>query len=854
MRRISICVSLTGLALTLVPLVRAQTPPEARRVQRVDIYHDTSIADPYRWLEAMGDPEVRAWYNAQDAYTRVTLAEVDARAVIHDRLAELVTLESYSTPQRRAGRYFYTYSDGGQSQAALYMLHALDDEHGELLLDPNQLSEHGSALLRTTSPSPDGSHVAYGLSEEGSYWMSLRIRHIETGADSPEVLGGLNSRFGGIAWSADGEGFYYARFKAPERGRELQAAIEDHRVYYHRVGTPQERDELIYERPDHPNWLYAPQVTEDGRYLILTARAGSTIRNRVFYKDLTDPDARVVELIAEDDALYSFIGNDGSLFWFHTDRDAPRGRVIEIDITRPAPELWRELIPERDAAIQYVNLVADRFIVMYAEDARHEVKVFDLHGRHSYDLELPGLGSVWAGFSGRRSDSLAFYRFNGLADPGSVYRLDVRSGKSAIFRRPDLPFDPGDFVTKQVFYRSADGSRIPMFVAYRRGFEPHGESPAFIYAYGAFGWSATPWYQPHWLVWMEMGGVYALPNVRGGGEYGEEWHRAGIKSNKKNTVNDYIAAAEWLVREGYAARGRIVANGGSASAPLAATALIRRPDLFGAGLLDVPTLDMLRFVEWTGGRRLIPEYGDPNNPQELDALLDFSAYHNLEAGECYPATLIAASERDEVAPPAHAYKFTAAMQHAQGCDNPVLLRLARRTGHSIGATPGERVEGWADELAFLVMSLTIDIGDLAHIRNEGDLSDGDRAALAALRQGYTTAWEAGDTIAILATFAEDAALVPHVGAPQASGREAIRRHFWPADAPPGRVNSFELRAEQVRGTGSLAFERGRYELEYEVSGSPPFRVAGNYVAVSRKDDEGRWRWVLYTWNHPPPGS
>jgi prolyl oligopeptidase len=454
-------------------------------------------------------------------------------------------------------------------------------------------------------------------------------------------------------------------------------------------------------------------VTEDGRYLVLTVRAGSTIRNRVFYKDLTDPDARVVELIPEDDALYSFIGNDGSLLWFHTDRDAPRGRVIEIDVARPEPDRWLELIPQGDAAIQYVNVVADRFIVMYAEDARHEVEVFDLRGRLAYDLKLPGLGSVWAGFSGRRSDSLAFYRFNGLSDPGTVYRLDVLSGESAIFRRPDLPFDPSDFVTEQVFYRSADGTQVPMFVAYRKGFEPDGRAAAFIYAYGAFGWSAMPWYQPHWLVWMEMGGVFALPNVRGGGEYGEEWHRAGIKANKKNTVDDYIGAAEWLVRERYSSRGLIVANGGSASAPLAATALIRRPGLFGAGLLDVPTLDMLRFVEWTGGQRLIPEYGDPEDPAELDALLDFSPYQNLEDGECYPATLIAASERDEVAPPAHAYKFTAAMQHAQGCENSVLLRVARGTGHSIGATPAERVEGWADEMAFLVKSLNIELGEIA---------------------------------------------------------------------------------------------------------------------------------------------
>lgn len=713
MRKFSVCVSVTGLALILTPALRGQTPREARRVQRMDTYHDTVIADPYRWLEAMDAPEVRAWYNAQDAHTRETLAGVDARPAIRDRLAELVTLESYSTPQHRGDRYFYTYSNGGQSQAAVYVLDGLDDERGELLLDPNELSDDGSVVLRTTSPSPDGRRLTYGLSEDGSYWLTLRIRHVESGSDSPEVLRGLNSRFGGVAWSKNGEGFYYARFRAPERGRELQAAIEDHEVYYHRVGTPQERDELIYDRPDHTDWLYSPQITEDGHYLILTVRAGSTIRNRVFYRDLTDPAAPVIELIAKDDALYSFIGNDGPRFWFHTDRDAPRGRVIEIDIEEPEPERWRQLIPQRDAAIQYVNVVADRFIVMYAEDARHEVKVFDLQGRHAYDLELPGLGSIWAGFSGQRSDSLAFYRFNGLSDPGTVYRLDVRSGASAIFRRPGLPFDPADFVTRQVFYWSADGTRIPMFVAHEKGFELDGQDPAFIYAYGAFGWAAMPWYQPHWLVWMEMGGVYALPNVRGGGEYGEEWHRAGIKANKKNTVNDYVAAAEWLVREGYAARGRIAANGGSASAPLAATALIRRPDLFGAGLLDVPTLDMLRFVEWTGGQRLIPEYGDPKDPAELDALLDFSPYHNLEHGECYPATLIAASERDEIAPPAHAYKFTAAMQHAQGCENPVLLRVARGTGHSIGATPAELVEGWADELAFLVKSLKIDLSEMA---------------------------------------------------------------------------------------------------------------------------------------------
>jgi len=696
---------LIALTLPATSGLHAQDgPPETRRIERVDRYHGTTVADPYRWLERMDSEAVREWYGAQDDYTRRLLARVPLRAPIRDRLSRLVAFASYSAPLHRGDRYFYTFNDGGQGQAAVYVIDDVDGE-GRLVLDPNAASDDGSLTLRLLSPSVDGSWLAYGLSRRGSYWADLRIRNVDSGADAAEVLQGVNTRFANLAWRPGADGFFYGRFAAPEPGRELQATVEHHKVYFHRVGTPQAHDVLVYERPDHPDWLFASQVTEDGRYLVLTVRAGSTIENRIFYKDLADPTGEMIELIPEDDALYSFLGNDGPVFWFHTDREAPRGRVVAVDVR--SPERWRTLIGQSDAAIQYVNVVGDHFIVMYVEDALHKVKVFDLDGDHRYDLELPGLGSVWGGFTGNRSDPLAFYRFNGLADPGTVYRLDVASGVSEIFRRPDLPFDPSDFVTRQVFFSSADGTRVPMFIAHRRDLERDGTAPAFMYGYGAFGWSAMPWYQPHWLVWMEMGGVYALPNVRGGGEYGEEWHEAGMKTNKHHTVEDYIAAAEWLAESGYTSAGRIVANGGSASAPLAAIAAIRRPDLFGAALLDVPTLDMLRFTEWTGGQRLIPEYGDPRDPREFQALLEFSPYHNLREGTCYPATLIAASERDEVAPPAHAYKFAAALQHAQGCDEPVLLRIAWEAGHTIGATAADRVEGWADELAFLVKALDL---------------------------------------------------------------------------------------------------------------------------------------------------
>ena len=497
--------------------------PEAKKVDQIDDYHGVKVADPYRWLEDPDSADSRAWIEAQNKLTFGFLNQIPERAKIKERLTKLWNYEKYEPPFKEGGRYFYFKNDGLQNQNVLYTLKSLDGEP-RVLLDPNKLSADGTVALSGYAVSEDGKYLAYGLSTSGSDWQEWKVREIETGKDLSDSIKWV--KFSGASWTTDGKGFFYSRYDEPNEKTKLEDANYFQKLYYHRLGTPQSDDVLVYERQDQKEWGFSGQVTDDGRYLIISVWQGTDPRNRVFYKDLQDKDARVVELINDFDAAYNFIGNDGPLFWFHTDLNAPRGRIIAIDTRKPDRANWKELVPQAPETLEGVSLVGDQFIASYLKDARAQIKLFDLNGKFVREVELPGIGTG-VGFGGKRKDTETFYAFTSFTSPTTIYRYDVTTGKSKVFRQPKVDFNPGDYETKQVFYNSKDGTRVPMFITHKKGLKLDGTNPTLLYGYGGFNVSLTPAFSVSNLVWMEMGGVYAQPNLRGGGEYGEDWHQAG---------------------------------------------------------------------------------------------------------------------------------------------------------------------------------------------------------------------------------------------------------------------------------------------------------------------------------------
>jgi len=686
-----------------IPLERAvarrRAYPEAPRLDHVDVMHGVPVADPYRWLEDLDSPPTRAWVEAQNEVTADYLRNLAEREAIRRRLTELWQFERYGVPVREGGRYFFTRNDGLQDQSVLYLLETLDAQP-RVLIDPNALSQDGTIALTSFNVSPDGRLVAYGLAQAGSDWQEWRVREVETGRDLADHLEWV--KFSQSAWSHDNSGFFYCRYDEPAAGRPLEEAHFWQKLYFHRLGTPQSDDELVYERRDDREMGFIPFVSDDGRYLIIHVWKGTESENAIFYRDLTAPagEGRVVELLAAFDACYTFVGTDGPLAWFVTDLGAPRGRLIAIDLRDPVRQGWQELIPETEETLQGVSCIGDRLLAHYLKDAYSQVRIFGCDGRPLGELELPGLGSV-AGFLGRREDRETFYSFTSFTVPGTIYRWDAESGESSVFRRPALSFDPDAYETRQVFYPSRDGTRVPMFVTARRGMPFNGPRPTYLYGYGGFNTAVTPSFSLPLLVWMERGGVYAVPNLRGGGEYGEEWHQAGSRRQKQNTFDDFIAAAEWLIASGTTARDRLAIGGHSNGGLLAAATLIQRPDLFAASLVGVGVLDMLRFHLFTIGWGWVSDYGSPDDPDDFAVLYAYSPYHNVRHGEEYPAVLITTADHDDRVVPAHSFKFAAALQSSQAGSAPVLIRIETRAGHGSGKPTSKQIEEAADELSFL---------------------------------------------------------------------------------------------------------------------------------------------------------
>ena len=699
------------LALAPLPFLEAddigatsKQYPEAPKSETVDDYHGVKVADPYRPLEDPDSAPTRAWVEAENAITNDFLRAIPRREAIRARLTQLWDYEKYSPPRQEAGRLFFTYNTGLQNQGVLY---TLDDPDGEprTLLDPNTLSADGTVALAGTVPSDDGKLLAYGVAAAGSDWNEWKVRDVATGKDLDDHLRWI--KFSSASWTPDGKGFFYGRFPAPQPGQDLKAANYFQKVYHHKVGTPQSDDALIWRDDEHKQWEAAPTVTDDGAYLILTIVKGTDDKHRVLFRPLDQADAAPTHLVGDFDAEYQFIDNDGPVFWFKTNKDAPRGRVIAIDVRDPRPEKWAELIPQADDTLEAVNVVGDRFLAGYLKDAHTAVRVFDLAGKHVRDVDLPGLGTA-VGFGGKRRDRHTFYGFTSYTTPSTIYRYDVESGASTVWRKPKLKFDPDDYETSQVFYNSKDGTRIPMFLTGRKGLSKTGARPTLLYGYGGFNIPLTPGFSAGPLAWMEMGGLYAVANLRGGGEYGETWHQAGTKLKKQNVFDDFICAAEWLIAEKYTNSTKLAISGRSNGGLLVGACMTQRPDLYGACLPGVGVMDMLRFHKFTIGWAWVDDYGSSDDPEQFKSLLAYSPLHNIKPGTCYPPTLITTADHDDRVVPAHSFKFAAALQAAQSCHNPTLIRIETKAGHGAGKPTAKIIEEAADQYAFLVKILNVE--------------------------------------------------------------------------------------------------------------------------------------------------
>ncbi len=685
-------------------MIKPITYPPTRKGDQIDDYHGVKVADPYRWLEDLDSAETSAWVEAQNKLTFSFLNEIPSRARIKDRLTKLWNYERYGVPFKESSNYFYTRNSGLQNQSVLYTVTSLDGQP-KVLLDPNTLSADGTVALSGLAVTEDGKRMAYGLSASGSDWQEWKVRDVETGKDLSDMIKWV--KFSGASWTPDGAGFFYSRYDEP-KGDALKGTNYFQKLYYHKLGTSQAEDILVYERPDQKDWLFSGAVTEDGRYLIISIYQGTDVKSRVYYKDLKAQDAQVIKLLDDFDASYNFIGNDGGVFWFHVDANAPRGKIIAIDTTKPDRKNWKGIVPEAKETLQGVSVVNHMLVANYLKDAHTQVKIFDMQGKFVREVAFPGLGTA-SGFGGRAKDKETFYAFTGFTSPTTIYRYDMVTGKSTVFRQPKVDFDPNNYETKQVFYNSKDGTRVPMFITHKKGLKLDGNNPTYLYGYGGFNISLTPAFSVSNLVWMEMGGVYAQPNLRGGGEYGEEWHQAGMKLKKQNVFDDFIAAAEWLIANKYTSTPKLSIGGGSNGGLLVGAAMTQRPELFGAALPAVSVMDMLRFQKFTIGWAWVSDYGSSENADEFKALYAYSPLHNIKPGKAYPATLVTTADHDDRVWPGHSFKFAAALQEAHAGPAPILIRIETKAGHGAGKPTSKIIEEIADRWAFLVRILEMNV-------------------------------------------------------------------------------------------------------------------------------------------------
>ncbi|HUF24182.1 MAG TPA: prolyl oligopeptidase family serine peptidase [Vicinamibacterales bacterium] len=682
--------------------------PETRKEPLVEDHFGVTIADPYRWLEDDNSAETKAWVEAQNTVTFAYLESLPYRDRILKRLDALWKYERYGLPTREGPWYVFSRIAGDEKQPIVYRAKDVNAPpvRENVLIDPHAFDAAGTTAVTGMGFTRDGRYVAYGLSAGGSDWIEWRVRDVATAKDLPDIV--KWSKFSGASWAPDGSGFYYSRYAEPEAGAALSAVNQNQKLYFHRLGTPQSADALIYERPDEPDWIFNADVTEDGRWLLLYQFEGTEPKNRIFVRDLSMPDAAFKPLVDAFDAEYTVAGNDGDTFFVRTNNGAPRSRLVAIDLESTTPASWTTLIPEPEGrdVLANVNMVGDRFMAVIRTHAQEQARVYRRDGTLERDVPLPGIGSIGV-FSGKRADAESYFAFTSFTYPTTIFRYDLKSGGVSVFKRPETAFDPAGYETKQVFYTSKDGTAVPMFLTYRKGIVLDGSHPTYLYGYGGFDISITPGYSAGIAGWLEMGGIYAVANIRGGGEYGRTWHDGGRLTSKQNVFDDFIAAAEYLIREKYTSTPKLAIGGGSNGGLLVGAVITQRPDLVAAALPAVGVLDMLRFHKFTIGAAWMSDYGDPGRKEDFDVLITYSPLHNIKPGTHYPATMITTGDHDDRVVPAHSFKFAAALQAAQGGPKPILIRIETRGGHGAGKGMDKVIEERADQWSFLADQLKV---------------------------------------------------------------------------------------------------------------------------------------------------
>jgi prolyl oligopeptidase len=709
---------LLGLIALAAPPVRAQSPawhyPPAPRGGVVDDYFGTKVADPYRWLEDLDSPATRDWVAAENKLTLEFLRRLPQRAAFNARLTAWWDYPRVIAPFKEGGRYFFSQNSGLQNQAVLYVADSLAAAP-RVLIDPNTLSQDGTVALGATEVSHDGKWVAYSTTAAGSDWNTVRVRSVETGRDLPDVIEWV--KFSAPSWTKDGAGFFYSRFPAANVERDTGKTFGElahQRLYYHRLGTPQSEDRLVYERADQPKWFVNGSVTEDGRYLIVALTRGDSPDTLLGVLDLSDPrqpqfSGPMRPIIDRWEAEYDVVGNRGPVLYVLTNLDAPRKRLVAIDLRAPERANWKTVIPEAADAIDAVAYVGGKFVVRTMHDASSRLELWAEDGRRRGEIALPGIGTVVT-LSGHADDPELFYNFTSFNTPTANFRYDVATCRGEPFLPQQFPFEPGDYVTEQVFYPSKDGTRVPLFLSYRKGLKIDGNTPTLLYGYGGFEIAQTPAFSVVNLVWMEAGGIYAQASLRGGSEYGKAWHEAGTKERKQNVFDDFIAAAEWLFAHHYTSPAKLVLSGRSNGGLLVGATINQRPDICRVAWPAVGVMDMLRFQKFTVGYAWVSDYGSSDDPAGFKYLRAYSPLHTIKAGAKYPAVLVTTADHDDRVYPAHSFKYTAALQAsaANAPDSgPILIRIETRAGHGAGTPTTKLIEEAADKLAFAAHFLGI---------------------------------------------------------------------------------------------------------------------------------------------------
>ena len=710
--KVALTLSVVLVAISTSPSIFSQTMleyPQTKKQNQVDKFFGVEVADPYRWLEddVRESKEVEKWVNSENEVTFAYIEGLEHRDEIEKRLTELWDYEKYRPPFKEGDKYYYFKNDGLQNQNVLYESDTAAGE-GRVLIDPNTWSDDGTVALGSVNFSDDGKYIAYGIQDAGSDWRTWKIMEVATGELLEDELKWI--KFGGISWCKDNQSFYYSRYDEPDKEGEFQSLNLGQKVYLHKLNTPQSDDELVYQNDDQPEWGYLPEVSEDGRYLIITVWKGTDDRYQIIIKPLKDAQGEELEeeltfLIDDFENEFTFIGNEGQVLYFKSDFNAPRKCILTIDLDQPDRENWQVIVPESQQAMSSASMVGDFIVAEYLDDATTQINLYGLQGTFVREVDFPGIGSA-SGFGGKRSSTETFYSFSSFNYPPTIFRYVLASGDSRQIREAKVDFNSDDFKVSQIFYESEDGTKVPMFLAHKRDIELNGENPTLLYAYGGFNISLTPGFSVTRLQWMEMGGVFAMPNLRGGGEYGKDWHKAGTKTNKQNVFDDFIAAAEWLIDNDYTAPEYLAIQGGSNGGLLVGACMTQRPDLYGACLPAVGVMDMLRFHKFTAGRFWTDDYGCADeNKEEFEALYAYSPYHNLKPNVEYPPTLVTTADTDDRVVPGHSFKFAARLQEVQAGENPVLIRIETKAGHGAGKPTSKIIEEYADMWAFIAEHL-----------------------------------------------------------------------------------------------------------------------------------------------------